>query len=47
MLTTMLAGPFMAFFANLLDLDTSLHILDRVILDGSKALVGIVRHVLT
>jgi hypothetical protein len=32
MLTTMLAGPFMAFFANLLDLETSLHVLDRVIL---------------
>lgn len=43
----MLAGPFMAFFANLLDLETSLHVLDRVILLKSFALINIVKHVLT
>jgi hypothetical protein len=45
MLTSMLAGPFMAMFANLVDLETSIHVMDRVILLRSSALTGIVKHV--
>lgn len=43
---TLLAGPFMAIFANLIDLDSSLHVLDRLILDGKSALIEIVKHCL-
>ena len=47
MLTTLLAGPFMAFFANLIDLNTSLHVLDRVILQKSSAFISIIQHILS
>ena len=43
---TLLAGPFMAIFANLIDLDSSLHVMDRLILDGKSALIEIVKHCL-
>ncbi len=36
----------MAFFANLVDLDTSLHVLDRVILLKSSALTEIIKHII-
>lgn len=41
----MLAGPFMAFFANIIDKETSLQVLDRVMLEKSKALEEIIKHV--
>ena len=44
-LTTMLAGPFMALFANITDLQVSLHVLDRLILGQIDALVDIVKSV--
>lgn len=45
-MSTLLAGPFMAIFANLIDLESSLHVLDRLILDGKSALIEIVKHCL-
>ena len=44
--TTLTAGPFMAMFANILELETSLQVLDRVILEKSNALTSIMKHVL-
>ena len=44
-LATLLAGPFMALFANMLDVETTLHVLDRVIIYGKPALLSIVKHV--
>ena len=44
-LTTLLAGPFMAIFANILPLNTCLLILDRLILHKENALIDIVKHV--
>lgn len=44
-LTSLLAGPFMATFANILSIDTCLLILDRVILLKEIALLDIVMHV--
>ena len=44
-LTTLLAGPFMALFANILNLDTCMLILDRLILLKEVALIDIVKHV--
>jgi hypothetical protein len=46
-LTTLTAGPFMAMYANVLDLQTSMHVLDRVILEKSKALTDIMKCVLS
>ena len=43
----MLAGPFMALFANMLHMDVSLHVLDLLILNGDSALVQIVCNCLT
>jgi len=45
-LTPMLASPFMALFANITDLDTSLHVMDLLILQRCDALVSIVTNVL-
>ena len=44
--TTMLTGPFMALFANLIDLDSCLHVMDRLILEGKNAIIDIVKHCL-
>lgn len=44
-LTTMLSGPFMALFANILDFNTCLLVLDRLILLNTSSLVNIVKHV--
>ena len=44
-LTTLLAGPFMAVFANILSLNTCLLVLDRLILQKEAALIEIVKHV--
>ena len=44
-LTTLLAGPFMALFANILSLDSSLLVLDRLLLHKEGALIDIVQHV--
>lgn len=44
-LTTMLASPFMALFANLTDVETALHVLDRMVLLGAETLVQIVKQV--
>ena len=44
-LTTLLAGPFMAVFANILSLNTCLLVLDRLILQKEHALIEIVKHV--
>jgi hypothetical protein len=46
-LTTLLAGPFMALFANIVDLETSLHVVDRLILLKRDALLEIVKHVMS
>jgi len=46
-LTTLLAGPFMALFANILDVETCLSILDLVILMKREVLLLIVKNVLT
>ena len=46
-LTTLLAGPFMAMFANILSIDTCLHILDRLMLHKEQALIDIVKNVFT
>jgi len=46
MLTSMLAGPFLALFANLTDLETSMHVLDRLILLNMEAIQSIIQHVL-
>lgn len=43
----MLASPFMALFANLTDLKTSLHVLDRLILMKSQSLVDLIKYVFT
>ena len=37
----------MALFANIVDLETSLHVLDRLILLSRDALLSIVKHVFT
>lgn len=42
----MLAGPFMALFANILSIPTCLFVLDRVVLQKTSALVKIVQNVL-
>jgi len=42
----MLAGPYLALFANLTDLDTSLHVLDRVVLLNVNAIQSIIQNVL-
>jgi hypothetical protein len=42
----MLAGPLMALFANITDVDTSLHVLDRLILQKTPALLSIIKYVL-
>ena len=42
----MMASPFMAIFANITDLATSMHVLDRLILQKTDALVNIVKCVL-
>ena len=44
-LTTLLAGPFMAIFANIIDLESALHVMDRLILLRRDALIQIVKHV--
>ena len=44
-LTTLLAGPFLAIFANILQIDTCLKILDRLILQKDKALTDTVKNV--
>lgn len=44
-LTTILAGPFMALFANITDLHVSLHVLDRLVLGQIDSLVDIVKSV--
>ena len=36
----------MAMFANILELDTAMHVLDRVIFEKSDALINIMKHVL-
>lgn len=36
----------MAMFANFLELETAMHVLDRVVLDKSNALTSIMKHVL-
>lgn len=41
----MLAGPFLALFANLIDIHTSLHVLDRLILLKTDSLVEIIKSV--
>jgi len=45
-LTAMLASPFMALFANITDLGTSMHVLDRLMLQKTDALVNIIKCVL-
>ena len=44
-LTTMLAGPFMALFANITDIQVSLHVLDRLVLGRTDALTDIIKSV--
>lgn len=45
-LTTLLAGPLLAVFANIFEsVDTCLLVLDRLILQKEMALVGIIKHV--
>lgn len=44
-LTTLLAGPFMTMFANMLDTDTCLQVMDRVVLAGKSALLDVVKNV--
>lgn len=44
-LTTMLASPFMALFANITGMKTSLHVLDRLIMGKTDALVDIIKFV--
>jgi len=46
-LTTLLAGPFMAIFANIVDIDTALHVLDRLVLQKEDALINIIKQVLS
>ena len=46
-LTTLLAGPFMALFANILDVKTCLKVIDLLILMKRDALLMIVKNVLT
>lgn len=42
----MFAGPYLALFANLTDLETSLHVLDRVVLSNLNAVQSIIQNVL-
>ena len=44
-LTTLLAGPFMAIFANILSIDTCLLVLDRLMLYKEGALIDIIKNV--
>ena len=44
-LTTLLAGPFMAIFANILTIESCLLVLDRLILMKEAALIDIVKNV--
>ena len=42
----MLAGPYLALFANLTDIETSMHVLDRLIFLNMEAIQSIVQHVI-
>ena len=42
----MLAGPYLALFANLTDIETSMHVLDRLIFLNMEAIQLIVQHVI-
>ena len=44
-LTTLLAGPFLAIFANILQIETCLKILDRLVLNKEQALTDTVKNV--
>ena len=45
-LHTMLAGPLLSLFANVVDISVCLQLLDRVILQKTHALVAIIKHCL-
>lgn len=44
-LATLLAGPFMSLFSNILDIENSIHVLDLFVLDGEKSIIDIVKNV--
>jgi hypothetical protein len=44
-LATLLAGPFMALFATIIDFDSAMHVLDRFILLKQDALLSIIKNV--
>jgi hypothetical protein len=45
-LVTLMCGPFLALFSNIIKLEAAMHVLDRLILAGEESILSIIKHIL-